>query len=103
MVDRIPDARGYLVAGLLILGLSFMPLASGLYGYYVILPEIERSQEAVNQAAEEMGLNAIPGVSTDDHLSTLFITIIVIGVSMAVVGGILLSIALLKKRQNGDI
>ena len=75
-----------------------MPLSSGLYGYHVTVPEIERSQETVNENAEELGLDDIPGVSVDDFLVRFFVVMIVVGGSMVVIGAVLLAIALRGRR-----
>jgi hypothetical protein len=97
--DWTQNTEACFIAGLLILGLGMMPLASGLYGYYVTLPEIERSQETVNEAAEELGLEGIPGISVDDNLARLFTIMILAGVSLMVIGAALLLIALSGKKR----
>src|SRR4030042_5034692 len=65
MADCTQDTNVCFIVGLLVLGLGIMPLVNGLYGYYVFVPAIEEPGDAVNEAAEEMGLDDIPVVSTD--------------------------------------
>lgn len=97
--DWTQNTEACFIAGLLILGLGLVPLASGLYGYYVTVPEIERSQETINEAAEEFGLEDIPGISADGHLALLFTMMILAGVSLIVIEAALLSIALSRKKR----
>ena len=97
--DWTQNTEAFFISGLLILGLGLMPLASGIYGYYVALPEIERAQETVIEAAEEQGLEGIPGISPADNLSRLFTIMIFAGVSLMVIGAALLSIALSRKKR----
>ena len=94
------DFEVYLIVGLAFMGLGIMPLASGLYGYYVTLPEIERSQDSINEKAEELGLSEIPGVTFDDQLAQFFTITILMGGSMVIIGMVLLSIALLRRRKS---
>jgi len=75
-----------------------MPLVNGLYGYYVTVPAIEEPGDAVKEAAEELGLEGIPVVSTG-RLALTFAIMILVGSCMIVVGAALLSIALLRKRR----
>jgi hypothetical protein len=89
-----------LVLGAIFLALGIMPLAGGLYGYYVTLPEIERSQNTVNEAAEELGLGDID-VSSSDSLAQLFTIMILIGCSAAIAGATLLLVGL--ARRNGPV
>lgn len=98
--DWTQNTEACFIAGLLTLGLGMMPLASGLYGYYVSLPEIERAQEVVYEAAEEQGLEGIPGISVDDNLARLFTIMILAGVSLMVIGAALLLIALSGKKRG---
>jgi len=100
--DWKQNAEVCLILGVIFLGLGIMPLLSGLYGYYVTVPDVERSHEAIEEAAEELGLGEIPGSSYEDHLSTFFIAMIVVGCSMVVVGTVLVSFALSRKRQMRD-
>ena len=95
-------AQVYLIVGLVFIGLGIMPLANGLYGYYVTLPEIERSQETVNEKAEELGLGDIPGVSVDDFLVRFFTVMILIGCTMIVIGVVLLTISLRGKSESAE-
>ncbi len=97
--DWTQNTEAFFISGLLILGLGLMPLASGIYGYYVTLPEIERAQDTVNEAAEELGLEGISGISPADSLSRLFTIMILAGVSLMVIGAALLSIALSRKKK----
>ena len=88
------NAEVCLIVGVVFIGLGIMPLANGLYGYYVTLPEIERAHETVNEKAEELGLGDIPGVSVDDFLARFFAVMILVGCAMMVIGAVLLTIAL---------
>ena len=94
------DFEVYFIVGLALLGLGIMPLASGLYGYNVTLPEIERAQDSINEKAEEQGLSEIPGVSIDENLAQFFTIMILVGGSMVIIGLALLSIALLRRRES---
>ena len=78
------------------MGLGIMPLVNGLYGYYVFVPAIEEPGDAVQEAAEEMGLDDIPVTSTD-RIALSFTIMILAGSCMIIIGAALLSIALSRK------
>lgn len=95
--DHTQDMDVCLIVGLLVLGLGIMPLANGLYGYYVVVPAIEEPGDAVREAAEELGIDDIPVVSTD-RLALSFTIMILAGSCMIIIGATLLSIALWRRR-----
>jgi len=99
MADCTQDTDVCLIVGLLVLGLGIMPLVNGLYGYYVTVPAIEETDDAVKEAAEELGLEDIPIVSTG-RLALAFAIMILVGSCMIVVGAALLSIALSRNRRR---
>ena len=98
--DWTQNTRACFILGVIFLALGIMPLLTGLYGYYVTVPEVERADELVREAAEEQGLEEIPGVSVDDDLARLFTIMILVGGSMVIIGLALLSIALLRRRES---
>ena len=91
--DWTQNARMWFILGVMFLGLGIMPLLTGLYGYYVTVPEVERADESVKEAAEEQGLDGIPGISVDDNLARLFTFMILAGGFMTVIGAVLLTAA----------
>lgn len=96
--DCKQDIDVYLIVGLLALIMGIMPLVSGLYGYYVFLPAIEDAGDAVEEAAEEMGIDDIPVISAG-RLALSFAIRILVGSCLIVLGAALLLIALSRKRR----
>ena len=87
---------------MIFLGLGIMPLLTGLYGYYVTVPEVQRADELVMEAAEEQGLDDIPGVSVDDDLARLYMITILLGGSLIVIGAVLLTVSLYGKSRCAE-
>ena len=98
IVDRTRGTDVLLLVGVLVMGLGIMPLVNGLYGYYVTVPAIEESGDAVKDAAAELGIGDIPALSADGP-ALLFATMILTGICMVVGGAALLSVAVLRRRR----
>ena len=96
VADSAQRNEACLILGVILLALGAMPLANGLYGYYVTLPEIERSHAMVNEAAKELGLEGID-VSSTDSIARLFLVMILVGGSAVIAGATLLLIALSRR------
>lgn len=95
--DRTRDTDVLILVGVLVMGLGIMPLVNGLYGYYVFVPAIEESGDAVNDAAADLGIDDIPTLSAD-RPALLFAVMILTGICMIVSGAAMLSVALLRRR-----
>ena len=96
--DCTRDTDVCFIVGLLVLGLGIMPLVNGIYGYYVFVPAVEEPGDAVKEAAQEIGLDDLPVLSTD-RIALSFTIMILAGSCMIIIGAVLLSIALSRKRR----
>lgn len=83
------------IVGLMVLAPGLLVLAGGLYGYFWIVPD-ERNQ--ISEAAEEIGVTEIPGVSLDST-ARFFALNIVIGSLMVAAGTVLTAIGMPRKRK----
>ncbi len=91
--------RAILVTGLVVLILGLPFLAGGLYGHIRIVPEVS---DQVREAAEEMGITEIPGISLDST-ARFFVLNIAIGCFMAAAGVVMIAIAALRMQKKREI
>lgn len=96
--DHTRVTHAVLIVGLIVLILGLQYLAGSLYGYFWMVPE---ERDEVSEAAEEMGLAEIPGVSLDST-ARFFILNIVIGCVMVAMGVTMTAIAALRMRKKRE-
>jgi len=91
-----------LIAGLLVLGLGIHILLFGIYGYFSTDSAFSEVGDTIEEHAEEMGVGDVPGFSVDDHIAQFFTIVILAGACMIVIGAVLLSVELLRKKRVGE-